>query len=236
MKKFKMFGITIIAITALALSVGTAYAADIREVPAPVGYSAEIPGSTGYSVTEVPAPVGYVNDEQAFSPAPIMAMTMEQLDELAAEAGYEIVESDNEAVYRQYTATIGSMMYLTTITADMALQSAVDLAVDFPAAGIGWDIVCDGDLVITTQDPKEFFITAANMGMVEEELENLGYTVIHVDGVIQYFKGDDNEGVNIVKVDGTITLYKYGDDYGVLKNFNVQDNIVAGATELLKFA
>lgn len=216
MKKIKMLGLTIIAIAALILSVGTAHAADIWEV------------STS---------VGYADKERDILPAPIMAITLEQLDALAVEAGYEVVESVNEAVYKQYAAGIGSMRYMVTITADMALRSAVDLTEDFPAAGTGWHIDCDGTMVVTAWDFQEFFITSAGLDATEGELVSLGYTITKVDGAItQYFKGDDDEGVNIVRLGDTITMYKYGSGYDILEQFDVQDNAIANATRLIKFA
>ena len=143
MKKIVIATVLVIMTMTLAVSAMAAdtYTSDTIAVP---------------TVTEVAAPVGYDNpaDDTLLAP-PIVAYTLDYLDDVALEKGYVIENHEGDAI-RIYTRQEANSVIHVIIDSDLA-TACVHTDPDIPGAIMGVVVYADAEegLVFSTMDIVE---------------------------------------------------------------------------------
>lgn len=181
------------------------------------------------SAAEVAIPMEYKSEtSEGILGTPVMAFSLWEMDQMAAEAGYTIAEPVAENVIRMYTACVENITYNVTLYEQMVTKCSHQDNSEIGGAIYAMPLYADENLVATEFDPKTtLFNDVISMDAVEAKLVEAGYSIGEpAPGVAQYLKGNDTEGSNITVISDTVRVYNYGDNYSELVEYIIADNTV----------
>ena len=181
------------------------------------------------SAAEVAIPMEYKSEtSEGILGTPVMAFSLWEMDQMAAEAGYTITEPVAEDAIRMYTACVENITYNVTLYEQMVTKCSHQDNSEIGGAICAMPLYVGEDMVATEFDPKAtLFNDLISMDAVKVKLVEAGYTAdMAAAPVTHYLKGNDTEGSSITVIGDTVRVYNYGDNYSELVEYIIADNTV----------
>lgn len=182
------------------------------------------------SAAEAPAPVDYNTETSTTSCSlgtPLMVFSLEEIDRMAIEAGYTLVEPVAGDAIRTHTARVENVTYNVTLHEQMVTKCSHQDDSEIGGAIYAMPLCAGGELVTTEFDPKSaLFDDVVSMGTVKAKLVEAGYAIDESAPVTHYWKGNDAEGSSVTVIGNTVRVYNYGDNYGELVEYVIANNTV----------
>lgn len=183
------------------------------------------------SAAEMNTPVSYFvegHETECTLSAPIQAFSLEEMDHMAAAAGYTIAEPDAKDAIRMYIAHVDDITYNVTLYDQMVTKCSHQYGSEIGGTICAMPLYVSEGMVATEFNPEtELFNDTISMEAVKIKLIEAGYTTNMSAGPFDHYtKGDETEGSSITVIGDTVYVYNYSSELGQVLEYAISDGIV----------